>query len=267
MFRKYKKTIFSAASLALCLLAALFWMALRINYSGISKFLGADDNQSFLIMNLPVMVCVVAWIGAAFALFGLAAKKCWATITGAVIGGIMTVGAVVVVYFGAWDYLSFIMVHFWKSLAVTAAIAAFALVLFFPVQGYQKVKWAVLAVVVILAVIIGYDLRPCRFTYGAVVYAVEDDYQIVFSTSDSAMAWVTVGDTNYYDLYAGSSRSADKVHKVTVPQSALDAAGGYTICAQQMISGAPLAATRARCFLKAMISGLQTAAMDWTMPP
>ncbi len=239
MLKACKKYLFPALSLCITVLSALFWVALRVNHSGISKFLGADDNQSFLIMNLPVMVCVIAWIGAAFALLGLAAKKRWASITGCVIGGIMTAGALVVIYFGAWDYLSFILVHFWKSLAVTAGIAAFALVLFFPIRGRNGIKWAVLGLVVAVAVVLGYALRPCDFTYGAVVYAVEDTYQIVFSTSDNAMAWVTIGGQDYYDLYAGSARSKDLVHKVTVPQSVLDAAGGYTIHAQQMIYRGP----------------------------
>ncbi len=239
MLHKFKKHFFPVAGLILSLVSALFWVALRINHSGISKFLGADTNPSFLVMNLPLMVCIVAWIGAAFALYGLAAKKRWASTAGMVIGAIMTVGAVAVIYFGAWDYLDFILVHFWKSLAVAAAIGIFALLLFFPVRGRQKLKWAAVLLVIAAAVVIGYELRPCDFTYGAVVYAVEDDYQIVFSTSDSAMAWVTVGDEAYYDLYAGSSRSADKVHKITVPQTALDAAGGYTVHAQQMIYRGP----------------------------
>ncbi len=239
MLKKCKPYIFPVASFLLALLSALFWVALRVNYSGISKFLGADTNQSFLIMNLPLIVCAVSWIGAAFSLLGLAGKKPWATVTGLVIGGIMTVGAIVVVEFGARDYMDFIMVHFWKSAGVSAAIGAVTLLLFFPVSWHKAVKWAAVAAVIAAAVIIGYGLRPCSFTYGAVVYAVEDDYQIVFSTSDSAMAWVSVGDENYYDLYAGSSRSADRVHKVTVPQAALDAAGGYTVHAQQMIYRGP----------------------------
>ncbi len=239
MVQKHKKWILPAASFGLSLISALFWVALRVNYSGISKFLGADTNPSFLVMNLPLLVCVAAWIGVAVSLLGLAAKKSWATITGLVIGAIMAVGAMVVVYFGAWDYLSFILVHFWRSLAVTAAIGVFALVLFFPVRGRKALKWALLGLVVAVAVIIGYGLRPCSFTYGAVVYAVEDEYQIVFSTSDSAMSWVTIDGESYYDLYAGSARSADKVHKITVPQSVLDAAGGYTICAQQMLYRGP----------------------------
>ena len=36
-----------------------------------------------------------------------------------------------------------------------------------------------------------------RFTYEPVVYAVEDTYQIVFSTNHSATAWVEVGGEKY----------------------------------------------------------------------
>ena len=71
---KIKKYAVPVLGFAVSLLAALFWVALRINHSGISKFLGADTNPSFLIMNLPVMVCVLAWIGCEFSLVGLA---CW----------------------------------------------------------------------------------------------------------------------------------------------------------------------------------------------
>ncbi len=238
---KVKKYWFPVFAFLLTLVSALFWVALRVNHSGISKFLGADDNQSFLIMNLPVMVCVLAWIGVAFALFGLTgwSRRRWPAIVGCVIGAVMAVGAVVVIYFGAKDYMRFILVHFWKSLAVTGCILAFALVLFFPPKLKNWMKYAIVAVIVIAAVVMGYQLRPCEFTYGAVVYAVEDDYQIVFSTSDSAVAWVEIGGEKYYDLYAGSMRSVDRVHKVEVPQSVLDAAGGYTVCAKQMIYRGP----------------------------
>lgn len=236
-----KKYILPVLTFGLTLAAALFWVALRINYSGISKFLGADTNPSFLIMNLPIMACVLAWIGCALGTAGLFCwnKRKWPAIAGLVTGVIVTIGAVVVVMFGAKDYLPFILPHFWKSVAVSACIIAFALVLFFPIQGKKKLKVVMVAAVALAAVVIGYQLRPCDFTYGAVVYAVEDDYQIVFSTSDSAVAWVEIGGERYYDLYAGSMKSADKVHKIEVPQSVLDSAGGYTICARQMIYRGP----------------------------
>ena len=242
--KKIFKYSLPLAAFLLSLSTSLFWVALRVNYAGISKFLGADTNPSFLVMNLPVMVCVLAWIGCILAFVGLLLweKKKAPAIAGAVITLIMTVGAIVVVLFGAKDYMRFIMVHFWESVAITGCIAGFALALFFPVKNnWFSVAWKsiLVAVVILVCVVLGYELRPCDFTYGAVVYAVEDEYQIVFSTSDSAVAWVEIDGENYYDLYAGSMRSADKVHKVTVPQGVLDEAKGYTVCAQQMIYRGP----------------------------
>lgn len=238
---KLKKYWFPTVGFSISLLSALFWVALRVNHSGISKFLGADKNQSFLIMNLPLMVTVLAWVGVAFALAGLKTwdKKKWPAIAGFAIGLLMAVAAVIVIIFGAKDYLRFILVHYRKSLAVTGCILVFALVLLFPPKLKAGAKYALIALVVAAAVVVGYQLRPCGFTHGAVVYAVEDDYQIVFSTSDSAIAWVEIDGENYYDLYAGSMRSADRVHKIEVPQSVLDAAGSYRICARQMIYRGP----------------------------
>lgn len=240
-----KKYWFPAVTFLLTLVSALFWVALRVNHSGISKFLGADTNPSFLVMNLPIMVCVLAWLGCGMSVPGILFwnRKKWPAVTAFVIGAIVTVAAVFVVLFGAKDYLRFIMVHFWKSLWVCTGILVFTLVLFFPVTGKSRLvltlKGVAVTAVILGAVVIGYALRPCNFTYGAVVYAVEDDYQIVFSTSDSAIAWVEIGGKPYYDLYAGSMRSVDKVHKIEVPQTVLDAAGGYTVYAQQMIYRGP----------------------------
>ena len=244
MKNNWKKYLFPVLNFALSLVAALFWVALRVNYSGISKFLGADTNPSFLVMNLPVMLCVLAWIGFVLAAVGLVLwhKKKWPAIAGFAVGALMTVAAVIVVLFGAKDYLRFIMVHFWESFWITAALLIFGAVLFFPVKNSKKslvFKGILVAASILVAVVLGYQLRPCSFTYEPVVYAVEDEYQIVFSTSDSAIAWVNIGGVEYYDLYAGSMKSNDKVHKVTVPQKVLDEAGQYHINARQMIYRGP----------------------------
>ena len=238
---KIKKYALPVAGFGISLLSALFWVALRINHSGISKFLGADTNPSFLIMNLPVMVCVLAWIGCALSLWGLICwkKRKWPAIAGLAIGAVMAVAAVFVIIFGAKDYLRFILPHFWESVLVSACIIAFALLLFFPIRGKKWLKAVIVAGVVIVSVVIGYQLRPCELTSGAAVYAVEDDYQIVFATSDNAIAWVEIGGESYYDLYAGSMQSADRVHKITVPQEVLDAAESYTIHFQQVIYRGP----------------------------
>lgn len=239
---RLRRWLVPGITLVFSVVVALFWVALRINYSGISKFLGADTNQSFLIMNLPLMICAAAWVGVGLALLGMRRWpfRKWQTVTALLLELMMTAAALVVIYFGARDYLRFILGHYCKSLAVAAGIGLFALALYFPVRGRARfLKGLVLTAVVILAVVLGYDLRRCDFSGGAVVYAVEDQYQIVFSTSDNAVAWVEIGGERYYDLYAGSMRSADRVHKVEVPQTVLDTARGYTVCAQQMLYRGP----------------------------
>ena len=238
---KVKKYIFPWFSFLLTLVTALFWVALRVNYSGISKFLGAATNPTFLVMNLPVIVAAAAWVACAIALLGLVQweRRKWPGILGFVLGLIFTGAAVAVVIFGAKDYLRFILPHFWKSLAVAGGILAFGLVLYCPIHGKNGLKTAIMAVIILVAVVIGYQLRPCGFSYGAVVYAVEDTYQIVFSTSDNSIAWVEIGGETYYELHAGSMKSADRVHKIVVPQTALDSAKSYSIHAKQMIYRGP----------------------------
>ena len=242
MREKCRRWLFPGLTLVFSVAVALFWVALRVNYSGISKFLGADTNRSFLIMNLPLMVCAAAWVGVGLALLGMARwpRRRWHAVTALILELVLALGALVVIRFGAKDYLRFILVHYYRSLAVAGGIGLFALALYFPVRGRARLlKGLLLAAVVFGAVVLGYGLRRCDFSCGPVVYAVEDRYQIVFSTSDNAVAWVEIGGERYYDLYAGSMRSADRVHKVEVPQKTLDAAGGYTICAQQMLYRGP----------------------------
>lgn len=239
---KIRRWLFPGLTLVFSVTVALFWVALRVNYSGISKFLGADTNQSFLIMNLPVMLCAAAWVGVGLALTGMLRwpRRKWQAVTALVLEIILALGALVVIWFGAKDYLRFILVHYRRSLAVAAGLGLFALALYFPVRGRARLlKGLVMTALVLTAVVLGYGLRRCDFSCGSVVYAVEDQYQIVFSTSDNAVAWVEIGGVPYYDLYAGSMRSADRVHKVEVPQQVLDRAGGYTLCAQQMIYRGP----------------------------
>ena len=242
MRERIKRWLFPGLTLVFSVAVALFWVALRVNYSGISKFLGADTNRSFLIMNLPLMVCAAAWVGVALAIMGMLRwpLRKWHAVTALVMELVLAVGALVVIFFGAKDYLRFILVHYYRSLAAAGAIGLFALALYFPVRRRARLlKGIVMATVVFVAVVLGYGLRRCDFSGGPVVYAVEDQYQIVFSTLDNAVAWVEIGGECYYDLYAGSMRSADRVHKVEVPQKTLDAAGGYTVCAQQMIYRGP----------------------------
>ncbi len=246
MFKVLKRNLWNVISAFWALIVALFWLALRVNWSGISKVLGADKNQSFFIMELPLLVCIFLWIVFALSIANLVflRDKKWTKITLTAILGVFTIVIVVVVVMGAIDYLYFILPKFFTSLLVSLCIIVFGLLLFFPPVKKCKLCTALKCVCLALAILIGvfggYNISfGSYFTYDAVVYAVEEDYQIVFSTNHSAIAWVEIDGEKYFDLYAGSMKSNDTVHKVVVPQEKLDDAKSYSIHAQKMIYRGP----------------------------
>ncbi len=244
MLKFFKKNLLAVIACAYSLVVALFWLALRVNWSGISKALGADKNPTFFVMETPLLVCIFLWLAFVFSAVSLFVwKRKLPSIISLCISGVFTVLIVVVIALGAADYLQFILPKFFTSLLVAVALIVFALLLFFPpVSNCKKcvaLKCVCLACLLLCCVLVGFNVQVNRFTYGAVVYAVEDDYQIVFSTSANSVAWVEIEGENYYDLYAGSMKSNDLVHKVVVPQEKLDNAKSYTVYAQKMIYRGP----------------------------
>lgn len=253
MGKKIKENLWNILCVFWALVVALFWFAMRVIWSGISKVLyeamGKDAPTQFLL-NVPLYINIFLWVLVAFALVALIRQftspnnKKWLKITLTVLLSVFTVASMVVVIMGAIDYLYFILPKFCISLLISMCIAAFALLLFFPPVKNCKycvtLKCALIAVVILIAVFEGYGVTVgSRFTYEPVVYAVEDTYQIVFSTNHSATAWVEIDGEGYYDLYAGSMKSNDTVHKITVPQEKLDAAKAYSIHAEKMIYRGP----------------------------
>ena len=244
-----KKNLWSLICAFWALLISLFWFAMRVIWSGISKvvseFAGASEPSAFML-NLPLFVSVFLWLlfAAALANLVLGKGKKWPKITLTALLGVFTVVSTVVVVMGAVDYLYFIIPKFFTSLLVSMGIAAFALLLFFPpaqnCKCCARLKWLCLALAIFICVCCGYGVSfGSRFTHEAVVYAVEDTYQIVFTTNHQAVAWVEVAGEKYYDLYAGSMKSNDTVHKIEVPQEKLDQAGAYSIHAEKMLYRGP----------------------------
>ena len=244
-----KKNLWSGVCVIWALVIALFWFAMRVVWSGISKVLyeaaGMKAPTAFLL-NLPLYVSIFLWGLLALAvanILWLKGKK-WPKVTLTVVLGVFTVVSAVVVIMGAVDYLYFILPKFFTSLLVGLGIVVFALLVLCPPVKNSKfavaMKWALVLVVIFAAAWGGYGVSlGSRFTYEPVVYAVEDTYQIVFSTNHAATAWVEIDGEQYYDLFAGSMKSKDTVHKITVPQEKLDGAKGYTIHAEKMIYRGP----------------------------
>ena len=128
------------------------------------------------------------------------------------------------------------------SMYLFASYAAYAFLFRFPTCHLAKnktYKRILLGVVLALIVVVGFDLEFHQLTSGPVVYAVEDTYQIVWTTSTNAIARVHVGDTVYVDGFAGSERSDTTVHKIIVPMSELDFAQSYTISSTQVLYRGP----------------------------
>ena len=249
MLKNIKKNLWNIFCVFWAMAVALFWFAMRVIWSGISKVLyeaiGKKSPTEFLL-NLPLYVSVFLWVLLAVAVVELVrrGKKKWPTIVLSVLLGVFTVASVVVVVMGAVDYLYYILPKFFLSMLIGVCVAAFAALLFFPPVKNCKycvaLKCALIALVVVVAVVEGYGVTVgSRFTYEPVVYAVEDTYQIVFSTNHSAIAWVEIDGEAYYDLYAGSMKSKDTVHKIVIPQAKLDEAKAYSIHAEKMIYRGP----------------------------
>lgn len=228
---------------------SLFWLAMRVIWSGISKViyeaLGMSEPTDFLL-NLPLYINIFLWILFVVAALQLVRKgnKKMSNIILTVLLAIFTIASIVVVVMGAVDYLYFILPKFFISMLAGISISVFAWLLFFqPVYNSifsNVLKCGLLALVIIVTIFEGYGITlGSKFTYEPVVYAVEDTYQIVFSTNHPATAWVEIDGKSYYDLFAGSMKSNDTVHKITVPQHILDDAKEYSIHAEKMIYRGP----------------------------
>ena len=78
------------------------------------------------------------------------------------------------------------------------------------------------------------------FTTHPTVFIVEDTYQIAFATDATGIAWVEIGGVKYEDASNGLLNWNSKYHKITVPQSALNSAGSYTICFRSLTDRIPI---------------------------
>ena len=146
--------------------------------------------------------------------------------------------------------LPFVLETFADALILVAVIYFIWFLIFaYPKTTLAKrklVKTPLFLLIFILLLIQFFDLRFNYITSAPVVYAVEDEYQIVWTTNARATGVVTVGNKKYYDLYAGSERSETRVHKVSVPMTALDAEKSYTISSTAVIYRGPYSGIKGR---------------------
>lgn len=107
---------------------------------------------------------------------------------------------------------------------------------------FQK-KWVPSALMIVLFIgglFIALDIHLVNaIDKTPVVYAVEDTYQITFTTQAKGEAWVVIDGIEYNDTYAGYRETESTIHKITVPMETLDNAGEYTVYTRAMILRGP----------------------------
>lgn len=142
------------------------------------------------------------------------------------------------------DSFHYFILEFFRGTAFLCGIAVFIYLCFysFRVNWLQR-KWVQPVFILVLTVIgffTTFDIQLFNGFYKTpVVYAVEDTYQITFTTKAKGEAWVIIDGIEYNDTYAGGRKTENTIHKISVPMSALDAADSYTICTRAMILRGP----------------------------
>ncbi len=154
------------------------------------------------------------------------------------------------VFLGVFTYIFLQVKDMWVNIALEFFTGFFFLLLgalliflifFYPKSFMSKKTWARWSLFGIILLVLLICLIPLghSFDAGAAVYAVEDEYQIVWTTTTKGIAWVEVDGIKYYDSYNGSAVSQSLVHKVSVPMSALDGAKEYTVYSQKILMREP----------------------------
>lgn len=222
------------------------FFALRPCWSGISKKLEFEANQSWFVLNLPVIVCIlfllVALAVTFMYIFMEKEKNLWSYIFNGV-SIVFFILNMVVVGLGAIDYMDYVWPEFFKLVGI-ASLVVFVIFLIFIYPRTQLAtskifKFGFVGLFCTLIAVNIFNISINSITTGPVVYAVEDNYQIVFSSATNSRAWVTINGERHFDNYAGSNRSYTKIHKVTIPQNILDEAKEYEIHVQKITYEGP----------------------------
>lgn len=237
-------------SLVLSCFNCLMFFSMRTCWSGISKTLGYEKNYDAFILHLPLIVFILFFVVMVvnIVLFLVLKKKnLWNYIL-LPINILFFVVIMVVFALGGKDYARFIFVNFFHTILALIPVALLIFFIFFypktKLANSKVFKFTMLGVILLSCSVYVFNFRINAISYEPVVYIVEDTYQIIFSTTSKSSGYVKIGDKSYYDTYAGSQKSEEMVHKVTVPMSALDSAKEYTVYSQSYLYRGPFGAIK-----------------------
>lgn len=236
--KKLKFSFYGLAA-ALAVFNAMFFFSMRSFWSGVYDLSG--------IHSLPVIIMLLL---TAVAVFAFALRRSRAAR--------IVISVLSVAFFAALCYMFSLAFPGWpfilRELGLLAARMVFVAVVGFllfklPGRPLKAQKTAAVIAISIAMFCVCYGVGLGGFSQGPAVFAVGDDYQIVFTTRADSHAWVECGGVTYYEAYNGSAPSGT-VHKITVPMEDLDAAGEYAVNARTMIMRGPYDAIQGMTYRK-----------------
>ena len=222
----------------------LMFFAMRLCWSGISGTIGYGQNGKLILYYVPVMICIFLFLVLISNLIlNKLFDKNYLKITYLAFGLVFFIILMVIIKLGAIDYMRFVWPKFFRSLGLLAVVLALYFLLFVYPKCFLKdnkyFKYGILCACSIVLMLVLLNVSVNKITYKPVVYAVEDKYQIVFSTNAEATGWVEIDGKEYYDTYNGSSKTFTRIHKIEVPMTALDSAKKYTVHTQRSVYCGP----------------------------
>lgn len=190
---------------------------------------------------LPFLLSLVALLPLVFTIINIKVfKRAYVSVIIICATVLMALGHFFLTAF-ALSKLTFVLITCLPLFAVLALVALFLfLILLYPrfEKRGKKISVISLSVAIFLVSVFGiFKLGFFYFTSDGVVFAVEDEYQIAWSTSVKSTGYVTIGDEVFYDEGAGENE-VSKLHKITVPMSLLDEVKEYTITSAPVYSEA-----------------------------
>lgn len=225
----------------------IFYFSMRSIWSGIEDMFGVAWLAYLLFAILFLLVLV--------SLIKVFTKKNRLSLLLLVISLIFTIALFYMFYLGMGSYKYIIRTFGLGFLYLSIIAFIIFMIFYFPKSKLSKslfLKFGLSSILIVIMILLVFNLGINYLTNMPVVYAVESDYQIVWTTNLNSTGSVKVGDDYYYDLYAGSKRSS-KVHKVIVPMKALDEAKSYQISSTSIIYRGPYSGLKGRTISKDFI--------------
>lgn len=240
MKKQCNPKIFAIINILLILNLLIFW-SIRSMWSGIIAIAGYPVPY-ILMMFLSIVTLAVS-------ICSLYKKR---PLMLAITGGILDViflgllGYMLSVTLDSWFY--FIREFFYGAAFIGVVVLIVLLIFYSSNIKWFHTKWMPPVFGTLLLVIGFLSIYDIQLINGIektpVVYAIEDTYQITFTTKAKGEAWIVIDGVEYNDTYAGYRKSENTIHKITVPSEALDKAGSYTVHTRAMYLRGPYCALK-----------------------